>query len=59
MRKNYYVLAVGNEDPLFDQNVRMARTFGLKQIPHKLDAWGGFCHDWPWWYKMAAEFFLR
>ena len=59
MRNNYYVLAVGNEDPLFDQNVRMARTFGLKQIPHKLDAWEGFCHDWPWWHKMAAEFFLR
>jgi esterase/lipase superfamily enzyme len=59
IRSHYYVLAVGNQDPLFDQNVRLARTFGLKHIPHKLEAWEGFCHDWPWWYKMAAEFFLR
>jgi esterase/lipase superfamily enzyme len=58
IRSHYYVLAVGNQDPLFDQNVRLARAFGRKGIPHKLDAWDGFCHDWPWWYKMAAQYFV-
>jgi esterase/lipase superfamily enzyme len=58
MRNNYYVLAVGNGDPLFDQNVKMAHVLGTKQIPHILDVWEGFGHDWPWWYKMAAKFFL-
>jgi esterase/lipase superfamily enzyme len=57
-RSNYYVLAVGNHDPQFDQNVKLAHAFGTKQIPHLLDVWEGFGHDWPWWYKMAAKFFL-
>jgi len=56
-RRNYYVLAVGNADPLFDQNVKLAHEFGVKQIPHMLDVWDGFGHDWPWWHSMAAKFF--
>jgi esterase/lipase superfamily enzyme len=52
------VLAVGNHDPLFDQNVKMAHALGAKGIPHVLDVWEGFGHDWPWWYKMAGKFFL-
>ena len=55
---NYYVLAVGNQDPLFDQNVKLAHVFGSRGIPHVLDVWEGFGHDWPWWYKMAEKFFL-
>ncbi len=57
-RRNYHVLAVGNHDPLFDQNVKLAHVFGSKQIPHNLDVWEGFGHDWPWWHKMAEKFFL-
>lgn len=56
-RRNYYVLAVGNHDPLFDQNVKLAHEFGSKQMPHILDVWDGFGHDWPWWQQMAAKFF--
>jgi len=56
-RRNYYVLAVGNHDPLFDQNVKLAHELGVKQIPHILDVWEGFGHDWPWWQRMAAKFF--
>ncbi len=58
LRRNYYVLAVGNQDPLFDQNVKLAHLLGSKRIPHVLDVWEGFGHDWPWWYKMAEKFFL-
>ena len=57
-RRNYYVLAVGNHDALFDQNVKLAHLFGTKGIPHILDVWEGFGHDWPWWRQMAAKFFL-
>lgn len=56
-RRNYYVLAVGNHDPLFDQSVKMAHVFGTKNIPHLLDVWDGFVHDWPWWQQMAGKFF--
>jgi esterase/lipase superfamily enzyme len=57
-RKNYYVLAAGNGDPLFDQNVKLAHEFGVKKIPHLLDVWEGFGHDWTWWHQMAEKFFL-
>jgi len=57
MRRNSYTLAVGNHDPLFDQNVKMAHLLGTKGIPHTLDVWQGFGHDWPWWYQMANKFF--
>jgi esterase/lipase superfamily enzyme len=59
IRRNYYVLAVGNGDPLFDQNVKMAHVFGTQSIPHQLDVWDGFGHDWPWWYQMAQKFFVE
>lgn len=58
MRKNHYALVVGNGDPLFDQNVKLAHELGTKQIPHVLDVWDGFGHDWPWWQQMAAKYFL-
>jgi esterase/lipase superfamily enzyme len=58
MRRNYYVLAIGNHDPLFDQNVKLAHVLGDRGIPHVMDVWEGFGHDWPWWYKMAEKFFL-
>jgi len=56
MRRNYYVLAVGNHDQLFDQNVKLAHELGSKKIPHILDVWEGFGHDWPWWHQMAKKF---
>ena len=59
IRSGYYVLVVGNEDPLFDQNVKLAHAFGTKGIPHVLDVWQGFGHDWPWWHKMAHKFFVQ
>jgi len=58
LRRNYHVLAVGNQDSLFDQNVKLAHLLGVKTIPHVLDVWEGFGHDWPWWQDMARKFFL-
>jgi esterase/lipase superfamily enzyme len=57
-RNNYYVLAVGENDPLLEQNVKLADHLGAKQIPHMLDIWAGFGHDWSWWQSMASKFFL-
>ena len=56
MRRNFHVLAAGNGDPLFDQNVKLAHELGRKGIPHSLDVWEGFGHDWPWWHQMAEKF---
>jgi esterase/lipase superfamily enzyme len=57
-RNNYYVLATGQFDPLLDQSVRLDAIFDSKAIPHVLDVWDGFGHDWPWWQGMAAKFFM-
>ena len=57
IRSNYYVLVTGNGDPLLDQNVKLAHEFGVKHIPHVLDVWEGFGHDWPWWHEMARKYF--
>jgi len=59
IRQSYYVLVVGDGDPLFDQNVKLAHVFGTKNVPHVLDVWKGFGHDWPWWHDMAYKFFVR
>jgi esterase/lipase superfamily enzyme len=59
MRRSYYVRVVGNGDSLFDQNVKLAHIFGIKRLPHKLDVWEGFGHDWPWWQKMADKYFVQ
>ncbi|HXK05150.1 MAG TPA: alpha/beta hydrolase-fold protein [Verrucomicrobiae bacterium] len=59
MRRNYYVLVVGNGDALFDQNVKLAHALGTKSVPHVLDVWEGFGHDWPWWHRMAHKFFVQ
>ena len=59
LRHNYYVLVVGNGDALFDQNVKLAHALGTKQVPHVLDVWEGFGHDWPWWQSMAHKFFVQ
>jgi len=59
IRSSYYVLVVGNQDPLFDQNVKLAHVFGTQGIPHLLDVWQGFGHDWPWWHQMAHKFFVQ
>lgn len=56
-RSNYYVLTTGWGDPLLDQSMKLAGEFRHKQIPHFLDIWEGFGHDWPWWQQMAAKFF--
>ncbi len=55
--RNYYVLAVGQSDPHFDENVQLADEFGSRQIPHLLDVWEGSSHDWPRWHSMAVKFF--
>lgn len=56
-RRNYYVLTTGFGDPLLDQSYKLAHEFGQKQVPHLLDVWEGFGHDWPWWQQMAVKYF--
>ncbi len=53
-----FVLGTSEWDPCLDENWRMARVMGNKNIPHWLDVWGaGVKHDWPYWREMAVKYF--
>lgn len=53
------VLAAGEYDICVDANRHLSQIMDSKQIPHWLDVWGDHAvHDWPWWQRMWAKFFL-
>jgi esterase/lipase superfamily enzyme len=53
------ILATGEDDICRAENERLSRIMGSKRIPHWLDVWGDHTgHDWPWWERMEAKFFL-
>ena len=52
------LLATSEWDPCLDENWKMARILGEKNIPHWMDVWGpGTRHDWPEWRQMAVKYF--
>jgi esterase/lipase superfamily enzyme len=55
MRRQVILLAVGEHDFLLDQNVRLSRALGDKWVPHMLDVWSGYDHDWPAWRGMLGK----
>ncbi|MBV9484266.1 MAG: esterase family protein [Acidobacteria bacterium] len=58
-RQMTIVLATGEDDICRAENERISRIMRAKQIPHRLDIWGDHTgHDWPWWQRMEAKFFL-
>jgi esterase/lipase superfamily enzyme len=57
-RKNWYLLATGEHDFCWNENERLAAIMRTKGVNHRLDVWrDGAGHDWPWWQKMAQEYF--
>jgi esterase/lipase superfamily enzyme len=56
-RRMHLVLGVGEHDICLADNVRMAEILDRKNIPHELDIWGGYPHDWPLWEQMVLKFF--
>jgi esterase/lipase superfamily enzyme len=55
MRQQHILLAVGEHDFLLGHNQRLSEALGAKAIPHLLDVWGGYTHDWPAWRGMLAK----
>ncbi len=56
IRRNQYVLIAGKDDPLFDENVRLARLMEEKRINHVFEVLEGSGHDWPFWYQLAQKY---
>jgi esterase/lipase superfamily enzyme len=55
MRRQQILLAVGEHDFLVGHNHRLAAALGEKAIPHTLDVWSGYDHDWPAWRGMFRK----
>lgn len=57
MRQNTYILATGQHDMCWNDNERLAALLREKNIPVRLDVWGGNAgHDWPWWQQMLQTY---
>ncbi|MBV9280057.1 MAG: esterase family protein [Chloroflexi bacterium] len=50
------VLVTGSADPHVDEDYQLSRILWNKGIPHTLDVWDGWCHDWPYWEAMVPKF---
>ena len=56
LRKLDIILAVGREDSLAEDNIRLSRLLWEKQVWHALRIWDGFAHDWPVWARMLPSY---
>lgn len=56
-RRNDYILATGVNDICREVNQRMAHILHVKEIPCRLDVWGGDAgHDWSTWQRMMHAY---
>ncbi|MDB6172866.1 MAG: esterase [Chthoniobacteraceae bacterium] len=53
IRKVCFTLAIGREDPFYNDNVVLCRAFVEKKIPHEFQTWQGNCHRFRDWRQMA------
>ena len=53
MRRLDIIMAVGGEDPNFDNNRWFSEMLWGKGIWNALRIWDGWAHDWPWWHQMV------
>jgi esterase/lipase superfamily enzyme len=52
LRRQDIILAIGRDDPHYEDSVHMSRTLWVRDIWHAFRVWDGWAHDWPWWRQM-------
>jgi len=55
-RRQDIILAVGRDDPAYENNEQLTTTLWGKGIGNALRVWDGFAHDWPWWERMLVRY---
>ncbi len=50
-----FIITIGNEDSLYENNKWLSQEFWNKGIWHALRVWDGFAHDWPQWHEMIQD----
>jgi esterase/lipase superfamily enzyme len=48
------ILAIGQGDPMYENNRAFSAILWEKGIGNALRVWNGWAHDWPYWEKMIA-----
>jgi esterase/lipase superfamily enzyme len=56
MRAMDIVIVAGDADPHVKEDYELAHILGTKGIPHTLDVWEGWAHDWPYWHAMILKY---
>ena len=54
LRKLDIILAIGRDDPHYDDSVHLSNALWRKDIWHAFRVWDGWSHDWPWWRQMIS-----
>jgi esterase/lipase superfamily enzyme len=52
LRRMDIVLAVGRDDPHFEDNRHLSNALWQRGVWHAFRVWDGWAHDWPWWKDM-------
>jgi esterase/lipase superfamily enzyme len=50
------IFVTGATDPHVQENIQMSEILNAKGIPHTLDLWEGWSHDWPYWHGMITKY---
>jgi esterase/lipase superfamily enzyme len=50
------VIATGEQDPNFEDSVKVAGLFADKGVQVGLEIWPGWAHDWPYWKDMMRRY---
>jgi esterase/lipase superfamily enzyme len=52
VRQVGFTFVIGDEDPLYENNVALCRALTEKKIDHTLHAWCGDVHRFRYWRQM-------
>lgn len=56
IRRLRFTMVVGDEDPFYENNVELCRTFAEKGVPHEFHAWFGNAHRFRYWRQMIRVY---
>jgi esterase/lipase superfamily enzyme len=56
LRRMDIILAIGRDDPHFEDNVHLSSVLWRRGIWHAFRPWDGWAHDWPWWRDMIRHY---
>jgi esterase/lipase superfamily enzyme len=56
MQRQDIILAIGRDDPSYENNAAFSGMLWNKGIGNALRVWDGHAHDWPYWERMVRMY---